>query len=110
MNWNFEQSGSAAVSRARHRAPEPTPERDDVDELADTVAISPLCLTYGQHAATEAGLAELWPATGLCAVPVAQDAVAAGTDADGGAAGGREGTGRIARVFGGRLRPWQRSA
>jgi len=105
---NLAQSGSAAASRARHRAPEPEP--DHVDELTDTVAISALCLTYGQHAASTAGLPELWPATGLGAVSIVDDAAGAEPDADAGAHGQRTAASRIAHAFAGRLRPWQRSA
>ncbi|CCG05183.1 protein of unknown function [Blastococcus saxobsidens DD2] len=110
MKWNHAQPGSAAASRARHRAPEPEPDLDDVDELTDTVAISPLGLSYGQHAASTPGLPELRPRTGLRAAPLVDDAAAAESGADAIATGPRPATGRIARVLAGRLRPWQRSA
>ncbi len=106
MEWNLAQPGSAAASRARHRAPEPT----DVDELTDTVAISPLCLAYGRHAASTAGLPEFWPAAGLRAVPIVDDAAVAEAEADAGVPGQRTAAGRIAQVLSDRLRSWKRSA
>lgn len=109
VEWNFAPPASTAPLRARHRAPEPD-DVEEVDELTDTVAISPLCLTYGQHAASTAGMPELRPATGLSAVPIVDQADAAEPDADAGAPGQATATGRIARVLASRLRPWQRSA
>lgn len=106
VEWNLAQPGSATASRARHRAPAP----DDVDELTDTVAISPLSLSYGQHAASTPGLPELWPTAGLRAVPIVDDAAVAEPDHDGGARGHRTAAGRIARVLDIGLRLWQRSA
>ncbi len=109
MEWNLAPPGSAAPSRARHRAPEPD-DVDDVDELTDTVAISPLSLTYGQHAASTPGLPGLWPATGHRPVPLVDDAAVAEPDADAGTPGQRTAAGRVAHALTGRLRPWQRSA
>ena len=106
MDGNPAQPGSATAPRARHRAPEP----DRVDELTDTVAISPLCLTYGKHAASTAGLPEWWPATRLRAVPNVDDAAVAERETEAGAPGQRTAVGRIAHLLAGRLRPWQRSA
>lgn len=106
MERNLAQTSSAAASRARHRAPEP----HDVDELTDTVAISPLCLAYGQHAARTAGLPELWPATRPRAVPIGHDAPVAKLDADAGAPDQPTAAGRLVHLLAGRLRRWQRSA
>lgn len=103
---DFAQPKTVAASRARHRAPVP----DDVYELTDTVAISPLCLTYGRHAANTSGLPALWPATVPRAVPIVDDPAVAEPDADTGARMRRTATGRIAHVLAVRLRPWQRSA
>jgi hypothetical protein len=75
------------------------------------VAISALSLTHGQHAASTAGLPKLWPATGLPAVTIVDDAAVAEPDADASALGQqRTAAGRIAHVLAGRLRPGQRSA
>lgn len=98
---NVAQPGSATSSRARHRAPEP----DDVDELTDTVATSPLCLAYVQDAASTTACRDLWPATVFRAVPLVDDASVAEPDVDDAAPGQRTATGRIAHMPAGRLRP-----
>ncbi len=63
------------------------------------MAISPLCLAYGRHAASTAGLPEFWPAAGLRAVPIVDDAAVAEADADAGVPGQRTAAGLIAQVL-----------
>lgn len=112
VQWNLVQPGSPAAPKARHRAPEPdeAEEPTDTDGLADTVAVSALSLSYGRHAASTAGLPELWSATGVRAVPHADDAAVAEPDAGVGVFGQRRAVGRMARMFAGHVRPWPRSA
>lgn len=100
-------ASSATGSRGRHRAP----EREDVDELTDTVAISALCLSYGQHAVRTPG-PPLRPGTGLCALPVGDDGDVPEYDIAAEACGSnhRSAAGRIAHAIAGLLRPWSRSA